>query len=208
MFLNWVFIMKVKEIITEAPYLNHEELPYKAISSISVNRLKQMYTKIGEVKAGVDVYQHQNGSVIAGKIVADDFILAVSVSTRGQPYPIEPTLIDNVLQVSMVNVVKGEEDKGLTKSVYNVIGSLVDLVSDHEQYLGAKGLWKSLARSSDVNVYVFDGNKKDYVRNKNGQIVKYNGNNISDTTIWGSEIEFKTILLVATKKDLNNGQRS
>ena len=195
--------MKLKELITEAPYLNNEELPYKALSSISVARLKKSYEKIGEIGSGLDIYQHNNGSIVAGEIVGSDFYLLVSISTRTTPYPVEPTQLSSPHQISMVNIASGEEEKGLTKKVYNTVAQMLDLVSDHEQYLGAQGLWKSLARSSDVNIYIFDGRIKDYIRDEAGKIIKYNGKNITDSQIWGTTTDHRMILLVGTSKELN-----
>jgi hypothetical protein len=194
--------MKIRELITEMPYLHREELPYKALSAISVKRLHHSYQKIGEIGEGIDVYQHSNGGVIAGQVLQGDLYLLVAISVRKRVYPVEPTGLDDTLQVSMVHVAKGEEEQGLTKKVYAVLASLFDLVSDHEQYLGAQGLWKSLARSSGVNVYVFDGNQKDYVRDASGKALKYNGANIPDDKIWGSKVTQKLILLVGTTKEL------
>jgi hypothetical protein len=197
--------MKVKEIITEAPYLHPEELPYKALSAISVDRLGLSYSKIGEIDdgGGLEVYQHKsNKGIAAGKILEKEFYFAVSITTRETIYPAEPTQLDEMLQVAMVNVSKGQEENGITKKVYEIAAQAINLVSDHEQYLGAKGLWKSLARSSDVNVYVFDGNVKDYIRGVDGKIVKYNGRNISDHDIWGQTIQYKSVLLVATTRGL------
>ena len=195
--------MKLKELITEAPYLNNEELPYKALSSISVSRLKKSYEKIAEIGSGLDIYQHSNGSIVAGEIVGEEFYLLVSISIRKTPYPVEPTQLSSPLQISMVNISSGEEERGLTKKVYNTVGQLLDLVSDHEQYLGAQGLWKSLARSSDVNIYIFDGRIKDYIRDESGKIIKYNDKNITDSQIWGSTTDHRMIILVGTSKELN-----
>lgn len=193
--------MKIKDLLIETPYLHREELPYKALSSISLHRLNQSYTKLAELGDGIEIYQHSNGNIIAGKQVQSDFYLLVSISVRKRAYPVEPTQLSKVLQVSMVNIQKNEEEQGYAKKVYSVLASLFDLVSDHEQYLGAQGLWKSLARST-ANVYVFDGRKKDYIRDSTERVVRYNGTNIRDKDIWGTTATHKSILLVATTRDL------
>lgn len=193
--------MKLKELF-ETPYLHHEELLYKAFSCISINRLNLSYTKLGKINEQIEIYKHNNGSIIAGQKIEQDFFLLVSISTRKQAYPVTPKKLTNILQISMVNVESGEEEKGITKRVYNFIGSKFDLVSDHEQYLGAQGLWKSLAKSSNLNVYIYNGLIDNYIRDKHNVILKYNSSNIPSNIIWGTTAEKKAILLVGTLKEL------
>lgn len=196
-------VMKITEIITEMPYLNKDELPFKAISSISLRRLSESYRQFASL-AGIEIYQHSNGGIIAGKIVGDSFMILLTISTRPVAYPVQPTGLDgDSYQVSMVTVTAGEEERTLAKRVYNAVASKLSLISDHEQYLAAQGLWKSLARESDVHVYVFDGAAKDYMRNSNNTIIRYSGANIPDDKIWGSKEMYRTVLLVATTQDLS-----
>lgn len=193
--------MKTKELLSEMPFLNREELQFKALSNISLTRLQTSYDQIGEI-GDLGVYQHvQNGNIIAARVIDKEVYILVSISTRAVPYQVQPTQLGDVRQVSMVHITKGEEEQGLTKRVYALVSQLFDLVSDHEQYLGAQGIWKSLARNSNSNVYVFDGRRGDYIRGENGRPLK-NGKNIHDDDIWGQRIDDRVVLLVATVKEL------
>ena len=88
---------------------------------------------------------------------------------------------------------EGSDQRGYTKDVYNLIAKNYDLVSDWEQYGLAKPLWKSLARNSEVNIYVFSDNRYRL----------YDGQNISEKEIWGG-VERASTLLVATTKNMEN----
>lgn len=194
--------MKIKDIITEAPYLHRDELPYKPLTSISRDRIEKSYAKLAELEDGFLVFKKTvSPGIISGRFVNDEFYPSVMVTTRMNAYPSDPTQLDDMMQVAMVNVAAGLKLEGITKLTYTIAIEHLDLVSDHEQYLGAQGLWKSLAKNSKANIYVFDCTINDYLRDKDG-IVKYNGKNISDNTIWGSSELHKSILLVGTVKEL------
>lgn len=196
--------MKLKEImISETPYLNDEELGYQVLAKISNNALKRSYDYLSKTE-NIDIFAGKDTGFIAGYLKANYLNTVVSISCRKISYPVEPLGLTNYQQVSMVNTAKGFTEKGNAKLVYNEIAKSVDLVSDHEQYLGAEGLWKSLARESDINVYVFEGFKNDYIRDTSGKLKKYNGSNIKDENIWGTTTQHKTVLLVATIKDLGS----
>lgn len=197
--------MKLQKLF-EIPYLNDEELQYKVLSKISASALKRTYSLISTInisneKMKFGIFSSKISGFVAGFIEEDGSLdLMVNITSRNVSYPVEPTQVENYKQVSMVNVSKEFADRGFTKQVYNQIAKHVDLISDHEQYLSAQELWKSLAKKSDVNIYVFKG--KDYVRDDQGSPVKYNGKNITDTLIWGTTPQHHAILLVATAKKL------
>jgi len=192
--------MKLKEIrISESPYLNDDELGYQVLAKISSDALKRSYTHLVKAK-DIDIFAGTDTGFIAGLLTKKGLSTVVMITCRVVAYPTEPSGLANYQQVSMVNTSKEFADKGRAKLVYTEIAKKVDLVSDHEQYLGAKGLWKSLARESDVNVYVFDGRTKDYIRDEDGTIKRYNGNNLQDSAIWGNTMDHKLVLLVATAK--------
>lgn len=188
--------------LCEMPYLHLDDLKLKQLPNISMNRFEQSYTKIATLNRDLGVFQHNiNKGIVAGKQIEDQFHFILSINVRFPAYPIIPAHLDsNYLQVSMVNITKGSEEQGITKETYLAVIANFDLVSDHEQYFGAQGLWKALARRSEVNIYVYDG--KDYVR-ENGTIVRYNGKNLADFVIWGQRTDHHTTLLVATTKTLS-----
>lgn len=193
--------MKVKELL-ETPYLNDEELGYEVLANISNEALARSYSLLSKVK-GLEIYQKNTTGFIAGKRKKSELSTVVIVNCRKEAYPCVPTQLgSDYQQVSFVRVSKGYESEGNPKLVYNEIAKHIDLVSDHEQYLGGQGLWKSLARESDVNVYVFDGRIKDYIRDETGKPKKYNSSNISAKKIWASKETYRLILLVATDKEL------
>ena len=190
-------------MLFEAPYLHHEELGYRAISAVSEARLIESYELLGQSPDGVGYYQHHRSTrLVAGKLIDHTFYFLVSLSARKHRYAVSPTQLDRPLQISMVNVHRGEEEQGHTIAAFKFFAQRFDLVSNHEQYLGAQCLWRSLARQGDVNIFVFDGQLGDYRRDRNGQICRYSGQHIPADQLWGDQQSFRSTLLVASRSTL------
>lgn len=192
--------------IEESPRYNDEELPLGELAYISQEALKRSFVFLGKTAKEVLVYEKQDFSGFTAGLLNKDKSLAhfLDIKTRKNAYPTTPSqLSPDYHQVSWVIIAKDFEQFGYTRNVYMLVAQHYDLVSDHEQYLGAKKLWQSLARSGVINVYVFDGfETKDYVRDESGNLVKYNGTNINEKKIWGDSIKYNSVLLVATTKEL------
>lgn len=183
--------MKVREL-TEAPYLHDGELGYVALSSVSKNALDRTYEHLASFE-GFDLFAKKPFGFIVGRSTdKGDLNVMLSITCRKPAFPVEPRGLDDYQQVSMVRVSTGFKNEGVARTAYTEIAKRVDLVSDHEQYLSAQGLWKSLARNNVVNVYVYSNEKYQ----------SYNGKNISDKQIWGETTEHLTVLLIATTKEL------
>lgn len=196
-------IHQLEPMITEMPLLYPEALNLRYLTNISLRRLAESYTKI-DSNDKVDVYQHnQNHGFVAGRIVGDDLKTLLMITVKTKPLPMIPTGLSKCLQVTMVHTSLGEEQRGIATFVYTTIASRIALVSDHEQYLGAQGLWKGLARRNDIPVYVFDCGRRDYFRDYKKVLIKYNGQNIRDNDIWGKAEDYRKVLLVATKEPIH-----
>lgn len=179
----------------ETPKLHDEELPYGDLTTISVKGLDRSHELFGILPNDIRVYKKLDSiGFVAGRVDDNEFQIFLRINCRKVAYPVVPKLIGEYLQVSMVLIDGRFAEEGITKAVYELIASRIALVSDHEQYLGAKGLWKSLARSSRIAVTIFDGN--------NGTYTPYNSTNINDKKIWGDTIGHTAILLIAHKGDL------
>jgi hypothetical protein len=190
------------EDLLEMPYLNDEELSYQVLAKISTKALNKGFEEFSKTK-DLTIYSNKETSgFIAGYLRAGHLSTVIKIASRQSAYPIEPAQVEDYHQVSMVSVSKEYALTGNAKAVYEQIAKKVPLVSDHEQYIGAQGLWKSLARSSDVFIYVFNSEVQDYIRDQADKIVKYNSKNIEDDKIWGTDPTHRMVLLVATIKEL------
>lgn len=195
----------VKDLLNEmAPsYLHNEELPMQELTEISNHQLTRAYNFIENLGNSVSLYQNKiHNGFVSGVVNHGVFRKLLFIATQDTPPPVMPKQLKNVYQVVMVMVDKRFAEQRIALQTYVAIAKRFDLVSDYQQYLGAKALWKSLARRDDVNVYVFDGNNNDYMSDISGKIIKYNGKNIDDMHIWGQAEHHKSILLVATTKEL------
>lgn len=190
------------EQINESPYLHDRELFYFEVAAISPEALSQRYTHLGTVLSEIEIYEKNNQASIVVGILSEtgDLYHFLDMQEEKKNYPIPTQIESNYKQFGMVMISEKIAGQGITKSVFEFLAHLFDIVSDKVQFLGAKRLWKSLARSSAVNVYVYDGNKADYRRDESGMIIKYNGSNLDDLAIWGKTSEHENVLLVATTK--------
>jgi len=183
-------LIETIELLNEMPKYSQDDLPLGHLSQISINSLNKSYSLLGNVaENAIQVYEKNTGTgFIAGFERSGNFNHFLDIGTRRVSYPVIPHgLKPDYHQVSSVLIAEGYEQRGYTKEVYNLVAKNYDLVSDWEQYGMAKMLWKSLARNSNVNVYVFSDNRYQL----------YTDNNIDEREIWGG-IEKSTTLLVAT----------
>ena len=189
-------LMETIERLNEMPKYTHDDLSLGQLSHISMTSLSKSYSLLGSVAGNaIQVYEKNTGSgFIAGFERSGNFNHFLDIGTRSIAYPVVPPgLNSNYHQVSSVLMAEGSDQRGYTKDVYNLIAKNYDLVSDWEQYGLAKPLWKSLARNSEVNIYVFSDNRYRL----------YDGQNISEKEIWGG-VERASTLLVATTKNMEN----
>lgn len=167
--------------------LHDEELEIQPLFPISREAIGRSYDLLGEV-AGLSVYERTGGVVAGYWNTSGDLSVVVSISSRDVIYPAF-VKITEFWQISMVRTAKGFQESKFAFSVYDFLARRKPLISDSEQYLGAQGLWKSLAsRSSDLKVYLYD----------DGKFIEYDGSNIPDSHIWGMTFKHRQRLLVAS----------
>lgn len=94
---------------------------------------------------------------------------------------------DNLSQVQGVVVDPKLRDFGLATYIYTslIVKKGLILVSDNEQYIGGKALWKHIARTSkELVVYVFDSENGLFYPFDADERIAYDGKNIDDYIIW------------------------
>jgi hypothetical protein len=96
---------------------------------------------------------------------------------------------------------EGFEERSLTKETYLSIARKYTLISDSEQFIASKNLWKSISREDEIYVYVWDGLTNSFIL-ENNKPKRYNGNNIVENEIWGKEAKHIARLLVASPKEI------
>lgn len=94
-----------------------------------------------------------------------------------------------------------ERRRGLGYYLYrSIIREGITLVGDYLQYKGGRALWIKIANLSandGFSVFVFKNG--DFMKDSNGQPIKYDGANIPDEEIWSVDETNKRVLLVARK---------
>jgi len=193
--------------LNEMPKLHDEETSLLDTQpSISAEALKRSYTNLGNLNdySTISVLQKNNDlGFVVGIFDGGSFKYFLDIKTRDNPYPVKPTnLSEPYFQISYVSINDLFAEQGYTRSAYKFLVSKYDLVSDYEQYLGGQRLWKSLSKESDVFIYVFDGNKGDYIRNEHNVPIRYMNDSVEASRIWGSSVEYSKILLVASKNEM------
>jgi hypothetical protein len=195
---------KFEKYLTEMspPYLhNSEMMSLKSLSTISKEQMERAWNKIVNFGENEYLLQRKNKTAfILGVLEENTFYQYVQVFLTlprvGSPQT------KHSYQVEMVNVSRGKEDSGFTRKAYIEIAKHYTLISDSEQYQASKKLWQSVAKSDEVYVYVYDGMIKDYLRDSEKNIIKYNGKNIDENEIWGKNTKHISRVLVASMKGI------
>lgn len=205
--------------LVESPVKFEQELMlFTAFGSMSERAINQRYQFLGtlgkenEDLKNVEVYyskkhNHFRAGVI--KPADDEPINQLSILTQishNDVHQIDVKSIPrlkNPFQVGLVETRDSHLGRGIAKNLYLFLIRIgYELVSDCEQYLGGYWLWKSLSRSDKINVYVWDDLKKDYLRDDNGKLIRYNGSNIQEDEIWSTDESKLHTVLVSTAKTL------
>lgn len=112
----------------------------------------------------------------------------------------------NQLQVSAVKVIKTFKGYGISSFVYlQLLKDYNYIISDNYQFEDGLQLWKKLAKNSnfDYQVTIWDNILKDFIRDYNRTIIKYNSKNIDDYEIWSEDPDNskESTVLVLSKRE-------
>lgn len=206
--------MKLKDILKEMPHDLGSDAPFNfKISNfeISSNALNREFEFLGDLQMPSNTFsfwirKNKSSSVITIKgeyrndVQYNDIITEVNFNNR---FMID---VKNQLQVSKAVTIEQYRSYGLSLAMYVVLARYgYTVVSDYEQFAGGINLWRKIARESNFRNYVvriWSDNLEDWIRNDNGDIVKYDGTNIDQSDIWndtGRKYD-PTSLLVLTSK--------
>jgi hypothetical protein len=98
----------------------------------------------------------------------------------------------HAIKVELVKTATEKRLGGLAWTLYrNIINKDYIIVSDSEQYKGAKALWKKLLSDNMLDTYFFDTEEKDYITVE-----------LKDEDIWAKfpNTNKENIVLVASKR--------
>lgn len=184
------------------PYLINSRKELETLSTLSKKSINDGFTFIGSIPdRSIDIYENNSTGALLAGMMSDRFYIILSLTCEERSLYVKSMQLSNKRKhIKLVLVSKEATRSSVARDVYLFITQHYDLVSDRIQYLGAKDLWKSIAIEPNINVYIFDETKKDYIRDKNEKIISYDGDNISDDEIWGDSEEHQHRLLVATKR--------
>lgn len=200
------FLEQRTTFLTEfMPYFYNFRKQLQNLSSISKQSVEDGFVLLNTLsESGLQVYENvDTGSILAGITIEDKFYIACSVVCEERSlYVKSMQLSPKRKHVKLILTSTDFSRSSVARSLYIFLAKKFDLISDRIQYLGAKILWQSIAKDSPINVYVFDESIKDYLRDEQGRIILYNGSNIDDGDIWGTEDKHHSRLLVAVDRDL------
>lgn len=191
------------ELNEMSPYVDElEKMEHKIISSISISQLSRAWKLLKYIPdEDIRIYEARYGyGFIAGKIIVNMFEFYVDVSVD-DIFRNAPIFLKNALQVSNVSVVEKYKERGFTKTTYKTIIEKYTLISDTEQYQASKKLWQSVSREPDVFVYIWNNSNDSFIL-ENDKPKRFNGNNIDEIEIFGTENEHYKIVLVASSKEI------
>lgn len=193
--------------INEMPLLRNKtidpseyiETEYKPTSYITNGRLDREFTNIG--KDGDIFFYIRNNEKLALACVYNKKIKEYHIIWRVSFRPVSirlPSGIHNVLQID--NTATNPSYIGVASQGYiALMKNGYILLSDDTHYLGGQGLWKKVARlSKDYKIFVRILNIKEneFLKDRNGNIINYDGLNVPDEDIWKEVDAGKYYILV------------
>lgn len=103
----------------------------------------------------------------------------------------------NVLQVSLVTVVKEDKFKGLGSFLYSaLVQQGYTIISDTHHFDGGKALWQKLGRAHNANEVIYLIDRGNVLKDELGNPIEYNGNNIPEDRIWSEDETNKYVLFI------------
>ena len=135
---------------------------------------------------GVTAMDPKRAGIVGVEIVSIvDFKDGLNIKTS---IPFNP---NNTLQVDLVQTAKRSQQSSIATELYfRLAYAGFTIISDNEQWIGGKRLWKRLARSSvsehPTRVFLLRNNK----------LEPYDGTNIPDDEIWSEDSKHKYTLFV------------
>jgi len=191
------------EKLTEmSPYLDMKRQALSTLGSLSMQSVLEGFRFFFALENDMVCYERIDElALIVGIPEGDRFIIVLRMIIQAPHLPVKTMQLKNYKQVEMVNIDKTYARLGAAADIYIAFAAEFDLVSDRYQYLGAKTLWQSVAKQKRVHVHVFDLTARDYLRDSDGKIHKYDGQNITEELIWGQAPHHDERLLVATIRE-------
>lgn len=177
--------MKIEEL-TETPWNIDNDGSYLPWSTISHDQFDRAYQVVSKLPNGLVFAVSQTKYIIANyKSDQVEILSRVNMhNSYGDGIPPELTG-HKLIQVSNVSTVESHNEQGLASQLYiEICKAGYSIISDYHHYTQGKALWIGLAKRSGINVYVFNHNTGDFIRDANGHPIKYDGSNISEDQIW------------------------
>jgi hypothetical protein len=188
--------MKLSDVLTEMPYLHQGSMsvPKSFADTFSPHTITRQFTEILKIGDITVFLEKDLRRVVGVNMTAEQprYQLEFLLAFKEEPTTIAGLNHRNVIQVDQVYLNKYARERTFSFQVYR---RLVDLgftvMSDSTQFEPAKGLWKKLAAESGANysVTVADIDHGPF-KDINGVVIRYDGNNISDSEIWTTGSDF------------------
>lgn len=203
--------MKQREIIKEVPYYDPDAKITVPDMNPSIDGMQRDNNLLGrENIRGTLFYFWLNNSNQSAYVTIDFMnenklprqkIITIVRFKIGSDLP-----ISNSLQVNEVYTDESYRQLNLAGKLYlNIVNNGLIVISDLNHKKGGKGLWKALARdsiSSNYYVLVWDDGDSDWIKDNQGNPIKYTANNLNDEKIWHDISAVSTTLLVLSKGKL------
>lgn len=211
--------MKMQDLL-EMPQLSNRELgddpnddhePMTAFF-ITTERFNERYKIIGQNDNAVVAMRHDNSSAMVGLFTHRPEDNAPGVQIFGDvQFKLDPNLgfyadmklirAQNIIQISLVDVVKENKFAGLGSFLYSSLAQAgFTVISDTHHFLGGKALWQKLGRAHKPDEVVYVMNRGQMFMDANGRPIEYDGSNIPEEKIWSQDAANKYVLFVYKRR--------
>jgi hypothetical protein len=159
--------MLVKEIFNLTEMSIAREGDYISQSSLGIlsNFVKQnKYLKLDDFKVGdfvLELIQMENHYKIIQEQEDTNYKIIVECDLSDEHFP----NVNNLKNVDLIQVINTQQGKGIAKQLYRYFVKKLkfNILGDLEQFFGARKLWASLSKDTDIIVDIIDLKNKTIV---------------------------------------------
>ena len=172
------------------------------INFLSLVVLRTHYSKVGEIKTSIGVMEvfklNTSDYYIVGEKVSrgehSKFAQVFKITLKKTKIPNHPETFHNVEGVIVPDSLRGQ---GIAAGVYRFLvkHEKINMLGDETQYFGARKLWASLSKHSDITIDIIDITTGNFLER---DVVPHHGDEDFefDERVWSYDVDKKHIRLI------------
>lgn len=188
--------MKLREIITEMPYLHPGEMPRKmldgTISWSAIDREYHTIGHIGDIEVKIDRHNSNCIGLDSSKQPTGDRVRPIFKLVFKHKHELNfQHNIRNLVQIDKVAIQHGRGNDGVMSQVYKILADHgYSVISDSTQFEPAQSLWMKIANDPNYAVRIADVDRG-FFKDADGRDMQYRGPDLIKADAWTTGSDFK-----------------